>query len=144
MKETIFFSCLTAIIIFESFYLVGNPSLTWSIGIGAFTGFFISGIGLVILSSVNALTISLGDIATRVIFITSVGVNLMFQLPIGFTLAGHSYNIPIGIGLLYPTCWNLFTVRNSGFLGLMGLVLMSVISLLVIVCLLLMAGGTYD
>ena len=153
LKEELFFTCLGILVIFESFYCAMHPAFIWSIGVGALSGFIVLGALIGCLSAISlgisflasGLELSMNEGGTRIIFIFGSVLNLMFQLTLGFKLGDDSYSIPFGVGFLYPTVYNTFVISgDKSFFGFIGMVLLTAIALIMIVCGLLMAGGTHD
>ncbi len=130
--------------IFEAFYVLATPNAFNVIGIGALVGFV--GLGLVIgaLSGIEVLTVGLNEASIRIVFILAVVLNLMFQFTLGFNIGTYSVSIPVGIGLLYPTVYDVFFISNAGFLGLVGGTFITIIAVVDMVAGLLMAGGVHD
>lgn len=142
MKEGIFFSCVSVLLLFQGFYLLINPSATWSFGIGAILGFAGTAIIIGVLSGITALTVGVGETSIRILFITSAVLNLMFQFTVDVWIGPYHPVIPVGMGILYPTAWNIFSVNTGDFLGYLGFIFITGMAILVLICGLLMGAGS--
>lgn len=142
MKEEIFFSCTTMLILFQGFYLMVNPSATWSFGIGAIMGFIGTALLIGVLSGIQAITFGLSETSVRILFITASILNLMFGFTVNVTIGPYNAILPVGMGILYPTAWNIFATNTGDFLGYLGFMFITGMVVLMLISGLLMAAGT--
>jgi len=146
MKEELFFSCMTVLIIFNVGCYFINPLIGFNMLLGTVTGFIFSAVPLVLLAGlqVGALTVdfSLSDVTVRFIAIFSVLMPLLISVDLPLGLAGTLFggmNVPIGLGLL-TNMYNAFVQFDMWGIGI---ILTSIIGLLVIISAVMIAvsGG---
>lgn len=141
MKESIFFSCTIILLLFQGFYLMVNPVAVWSFGIGAIIGFVTTAILIGVLSGATVVSSGLSDTSVRILFITASMINIMFQFTIDRWIGPYHAVVPMGMGILYPTAWNIFSVNNGDFLGYLGFIFITGMAVLMLICGLLMGAG---
>ena len=139
-KESIFFSCLTIMIIFEVGYYLLNPTQIWSLGVGAITAIISTGVITASVIGLTALTIGLAEESIRIIFFASTILTLLFRIDIVINLGGLN-SIPLGIGLLHPNLTSIFILDTITPLSMFGLMIVSVIMLFTVITGLMIAGG---
>lgn len=150
-KESIFFSCLTIMIIFEVGYYFVNPTAIWNLGISAITSIITVALIVGIILGVSAFTFSLSDTTIGLVVILSSLLTLMVQIDIPlsyFGILGSTLgtflgldSIPVGIGLLYPNITSIFITANTDIMSIIGLILVSIIMLITVVSAILIARG---
>jgi hypothetical protein len=153
-KETVFFSSLTTLIIFEvGYYLMNlsNPDVVWSLGIGAVSSMLLIALTVGIVAGIGILGSGLNDTAVKVALIASSLISLLVQVKIElswFGAVGDTIKfffgidtIPLGIGLLYPNVTNIFITANNDLLSIFGLIIVSSLMLITIVSGLMIAAG---
>jgi hypothetical protein len=144
MKESIFLSCTAMLLLFQGFYLLINPGATWSFGVGTIIGFAGTAIIVGVASGITALTVGIGETSVRILFITSSILNLMFQFTIDLWIGPYHPVLPIGMGILYPTAWNIFSVNSGEMLGYFGFIAITLMGVLMLLCGLLMGAGSNE
>lgn len=161
MKETIFISSLTILFIFYSFYYVANPSFIFPMAAGTLVGFISEVLLIAILAGVKVLDSGISDVSIKAVAIIGTIVNILFAIKIDAGSGGNiiinflsslpkftgiivpviNGQIQLGMGLLYPTAYDIFVVPNMGLLGYMGFILVSGLSMLALVSGILIAFG---
>jgi len=162
-KESIFFSCLMVLILFEIGYYLVTPTSIFSIQMGAITSIIIIGIATGIVAGLNVLSSGENTFSTRLIFMSATLLCIFFRLDIPTTIFGsHSVTssiisslggssiggasgsttpIPIGIGLFYPNMTNIFLTGGVDIISIFGMIIISSFFLiLTISCLMIVAG----
>lgn len=164
MKEEILFSSLFILVIFQSFYFFMYPDLIGTILVGALLGFFLVGIVLSILAGLkvgfevlgSGVQLQIGENSLRLITVVLVVMSVFFGIrtrvgfgDIGLTMENtglntSGINFQIGLGLLYPTAYDLFVptpnnIMSGGLLGFIGFAIITILMMLTIVSAVLIA-----
>ena len=159
-KESIFFSCLIILIVFEAGYYLMNPASLWTLGAGAITGIAVAGILTGIVAGFNFASSGENIFGARLMFISATLFCILFRFDIGtytdnasplniisgvlsfLTLTRTTQSIPIGIGLLYPNMYNIFVIPgDTSMVGIIGMVIVSIIILLMVISGMMIAAG---
>ena len=118
--QTIFFTCLAIVLLFNVFYITSNPEMVWNIALGGIIQFVATIIATTILGSINILGSGLSDEGVKVVFGVGAILNILFQINIG--------NVPVGMGLVM----NLFDLFGTEFYGI-GYMITSILGLMLLV-----------
>jgi hypothetical protein len=150
-KETVFFSSLVIMLIFEIGYYMMNLTTVWMLGVGVITTILTIGLTVGIVAGISALTVGMNDTSVRIAFMAStiIGVLFRFEIPLSwFGIVGDTIKfffgfdtIPMGIGLLYPNLTSIFIVTGNDILSIFGLMIVSSLMLITIVSGLMIAAG---
>lgn len=161
MKETIFISSLTILFIFYSFYCIANPTSVFPMAAGIVIGFVGEVLLIAIFAGLRIVDTGLSGVSVKAIAIIGTIVNILFAIRIntgsgenliinfltslpkitGIMVPVVNGQIQLGMGLLYPTAYDIFVVEGMGLLGYMGFILMSGLSVLALVSGILIAFG---
>lgn len=166
MKETIFISSLTILFIFYSFYFVVNPDFVFPMTAGVIVGFIGEVLILALLAGLRVFSTGLSEVSIKAIAIIGTIVNILFAIKIDVGSGGNVVinfltslpkftgiivpvsegHILIGMGLLYPTAYDIFVVEGMGLLGYIGFIFICGMSLLAVVSGVLIAfsGASVD
>ena len=144
-KESIFMGSLISLILFQGFYFLVNPEEALLLGVNALMGFVVSGVIIGIVAGATGATIGLNSTSIKILFIVTTIINLMFSLdivlPNWIQLLYGQESIAVGMGLLYPTTWNIFIVSGMGFLGYVGFMTITLLMVITLVSGLLISVG---
>lgn len=150
-KESIFFSCVMIIIIFNVGYYLISPNINiWYITIGATTGFFVSALVTGVSASVQVEGSGISDTGIRLIFSTMAILTVLFRVEIPITWSSvlsiigliFKFNsIPLGIGLLYPNMTNIFLLNDGNPFTMFGMLIVTVLAFMTVISGLLIAVG---
>lgn len=166
MKETIFIGTLTILFIFYSFYYVVNPDFIFPMTAGAVTGFIGEVIIIALLAGIRVLDSGLSEVSVKAVAVIGTIVNILFAIRIdagsggniivnfltslpkitGWIVPVSGGKIMIGMGLLYPTAYDIFIVAGMGLLGYIGFIFISGLTVLALVSGILIAfsGASVD
>ncbi len=161
VKESVFFSSIVIMIIFEVGYYFIYPETAFALGLGALTSIVIVGVTTGLVAGLNIVSSGENTFGTRVAFVASTLICIFFRLEIpissfneGNILAQvgmlHPIDniatpyIPLGIGLLHPNLTSVFLVENMGLLGIFGMLIVTIIVFLTIVSGLMIMAGDSD
>ena len=140
-----------------------NPSFIFPMTAGAITGFIGTIILMVLLAGMKILDTGISDVSVKAIAVIGTIVNILFAIRInvgsganiifeflsslpkitGWIIPYSGGQILIGMGLLYPTAYDIFVVPDMGLLGYIGFIFITGISVLALVSGILIAfsGG---
>ena len=128
MKEEVFITILSGLVLFNFVYVMGNPDIDWNLGIGALTGMLATIIATGIISGIQIFGSGLNPESIKIIFGVCSLLNILFQINVG--------GFPVGIGLI-NNLFNLFPSSTG-----LGFIVCSIISIIVLVSgLMIIIGG---
>lgn len=128
---------------------------------GTVVGFIGEVLIIAILAGVRVLDTGISDVSIKAVAVIGTIVNILFAIRIdtgsggniiinflsslpkftGIIVPVSNGQIQLGMGLLYPTAYDIFVVANMGLLGYIGFILISGLSMLALVSGILIAFG---
>lgn len=162
MKETIFFSCLGILIVFEMGYYIIYPTTAWAFGLGALTSIIITGVATALVAGLNVGASGENMFGTKLVFFVSTLMCILFKFDIPVSAESGSNwvmasgvlsflasvtktpTIPVGIGLLHPNLTSVFIIDNDpSYIGMFAMMIVTVIVFLTIISgILIVMGGS--
>jgi hypothetical protein len=147
--------------VFYSFYYVANPEFVFPLASGVVVGFVSEVLIIAILAGVRVLDTGISDVSIKAVAVIGTIVNILFAIKINTGTGGNIIinflsslpkftgiivpvsdgQIQLGMGLLYPTAYDIFVISDMGLLGYIGFIFISGITTLALVSGILIAFG---
>jgi hypothetical protein len=128
---------------------------------GTVVGFIGEVLIIAILAGVRVLDTGISDVSIKAVAVIGTIINILFAIKIDTGTGGNiiinfltslpkftgiivpvsNGQIQLGMGLLYPTAYDIFVVTDMGLLGYIGFILISGLSILALVSGILIAFG---
>lgn len=152
---------MTILFIFYSFYYVANPDFVFPMTAGVLVGFIGEVILIAIAAGVRVLDTGISDVSIKAVAIIGTLINILFAIKIdagsggniiinfltslpkftGIIVPVSGGQIQLGMGLLYPTAYDIFIVEDMGILGYIGFIFITGLTVLALVSGILIALG---